>query len=132
MIGDLVDIAEDAEEVEQLLWPELLLVQIVDHEHTGRVVVHIGRRRRRTPSCIHAPSPSTAIRHETPWAYVVYWNVVSPATRVGHLFVFFNQIKQIVFYAIKHVFFLFLMIIPLQTEKNGYYCFLIFNYIKCK
>ena len=26
----------------------------------------------------------------------------------------------------------FLKKIPLQTEKNGYYCFLIFKYIKCE
>ena len=47
----------------------------------------------------------------------------------------FYQIKQTVFYAIEHVFFCFLLFFinfPLQTEKNGYYCFLIFNYIKCK
>ena len=27
---------------------------------------------------------------------------------------------------------LFSIKFPLQTEKNGYYCFLIFHYMKCK
>ena len=43
--------------------------------------------------------------------------------RQGWSFVCFYRIKQTVFYAIKQVL-LFFIHFPLQTEKNGYYCFL--------